>query len=186
MLVLSCCNFQSSMTMVSGLNCCLAVCFTLYMWVCFCMWVCVCARVCRTYSWPALHWTPVPVQHECGITVSILRLVLCKRTTALTHTTGPSVDVEPGSEIIRGRAKVDDLAVPDRLVCVCACVRSMVADTFSSNFSGCLVWIFVSRSAQCYETKKYSHCFTLVIYYCNMIINVIIIHSEVLHCCYYC
>lgn len=55
-----------------------------------------------------------PVQHECGIPVSILRL--CKRTTALTHMAGPSVAVEPGSEIIRGRTNVDDPAVPDRLV----------------------------------------------------------------------
>lgn len=29
---------------------------------------------------------------------------------------GPSVAVEPGSEIIRGRTNVDDPAVPDRLV----------------------------------------------------------------------
>lgn len=42
--------------------------------------------------------------------------MLCKRTTALTHMTGPSVAVEPGSEIIRGRTNVDDPAVPDRLV----------------------------------------------------------------------
>ncbi len=48
--------------------------------------------------------------------VSIVRLVLCKRTTARTLTAGPCVAVEPGSEIIRGRTNVDDPAVPDRLV----------------------------------------------------------------------
>ncbi len=42
--------------------------------------------------------------------------MLCKRTTALTHMAGPSVAVEPGGEIIRGRTNVDDPAVPDRLV----------------------------------------------------------------------
>lgn len=38
------------------------------------------------------------------------------QTTALTHMARPSVAVEPGSEIIRGRTNVDDPAVPDRLV----------------------------------------------------------------------
>lgn len=42
------------------------------------------------------------------------RLVLCKRTTARTCVSGPSVAVEPGSEI-RGRTNVDAPAVPDRL-----------------------------------------------------------------------
>lgn len=42
------------------------------------------------------------------------RLVLCKRTTARTCVSGPSVAVEPGSEI-RGRTSVDAPAVPDRL-----------------------------------------------------------------------
>lgn len=41
------------------------------------------------------------------------RLVLCKRTT--TCVSGPSVAVEPGSEI-RGRTNVDAPAVTDRLV----------------------------------------------------------------------
>lgn len=96
--------------MVSGLDCCAGN-------VCVCVIVYVRVCVCQTYSsWPALKWTPAPVQHECGITVGILRFVLCKRTTALTHMAGLSVAVEPGSEIIRGRTNVDDPAVPDRLV----------------------------------------------------------------------
>lgn len=41
--------------------------------------------------------------------------MLCKRTTARTCMSGPSVAVEPGSEI-RGRTNVDAPAVPDRLV----------------------------------------------------------------------
>lgn len=84
--------------------------------------MCVCEHVCRCVSArPSPHdlllnEPPVPVQHECGITVSILRPVLCKRTTALTQVAGPSVAIEPGSKIIRGRTNVDDPAVPDRLV----------------------------------------------------------------------
>lgn len=63
MLVLSCCIFQSSMTMVSGLAACL------------CVRVCGREHVCASTR-PYSLW-PVPVQHECGFTVSILRLVLC-------------------------------------------------------------------------------------------------------------
>lgn len=76
--------------------------------------MCVSAR--PTPHDPLLNEPLVPVQHECGITVSILRPVLCKRTTALTHMAGPSVAEGPGGEIIRGRTNVDDPAVPDRLV----------------------------------------------------------------------
>ena len=102
---------------------------------------------------------------------------------------GPSVAVEPGSEIIRGRTNVDDPAVPDRLVLCDPWWLKRFRSVFClTSLAGWLTFS-VSSSVQCCETKKKkkSHCFTLIIYYCNMIINiVIIIHSEVLHCCYYC
>lgn len=46
----------------------------------------------------------------------MFRLVLCKRTTALTGMAGPRVAVEPDDEITRGCADVDNPAVPDGLV----------------------------------------------------------------------
>lgn len=79
--------------------------------------------------------------------------MLCKRTTALTHTTGPSVAVEPGSEIIRGRTNVDDPAVPDRLVlCDPWWLKKKICSVFVELHW--LNWIFTSSSVQCDETNK--------------------------------
>lgn len=83
--------------------------------------------------------------------------LLCKSTTALTRGGAQC------SEIIRGLTNVDDPAAPDGLCCV------------------------ILSSAQTSVTKQTEVWFTLVIYYCNMIMNIVIlINSEVLHCCYYC
>lgn len=60
------------------------------------------------------------------------RLVLCKRTTARTCVSGPSVAVEPGSEI-RGRTNVDAPAVPDRLNAFFFLSSSLL---FLTNFLG--------------------------------------------------
>lgn len=81
-----------------------------------CVCVCVCARTSHGLVSHDPHLTPTPEQHECGFLVGVLRLWLCNRTTALRDMAGSGVAVEPGSEIKRGHANVEDPAVPDRFV----------------------------------------------------------------------
>lgn len=130
-------------------------------------------RVCQTYSSrPSLlnEPPPVPVQHECGITVRILRPVLCNSTAArlwedvLTLTT------------LQYQTSVVWLVVAE-MFSLCLCLTSLAG------------WLqfCLQLSPVLWNNKKRWHWFTWVIFYRNMIINiVIIIHSEVLHCCYYC
>lgn len=79
---------------------------------------------------------------------------------------GPSVAVEPGSEIIRGRTNVDDPAVPDRLV---FCDPWRLKRFRFVLVIGWLVQVSVSSSVQCYETTTKKKKLSLI-YFGNILL----------------